>query len=526
RFYRLNSLPAEMTSDHVEKLLDSYDVSQGIYHIFFTRNGGREAIQFYFVPLIASLFGTGMSFLSLKLASVLEAVALIPLIIAFGREMVDRETGFYTAALLAISWWHISLSRLALRIVLTPLIFTALLIVLARGIRTGKRKAWVWAGIWMGIGVYAYQALRAAPLVAIAAFAAAVAGPIYRAVRTGAGAEQETAHNQLIASNAVSRQALNLACAGLISIAIFVPMLRVWHDFPEQLWMRVVNRTTNSEVAISGNPGHIFVDNLKDALLMFNKQGDVAWISAVPGEPTMDIITGGLLVLGLVAWVARIRARRDPADGFILLAGLIMLLPSALAIAFPIENPSITRSSGVIPIVFLLAAWPLSLIRQRWKMVFGHKTGLALAAPLLLALVVSAALINYDIYFNDFSVSYQQSALNPGEVAEAVRGVIGEDGTLEGVWLQGWPYWHDYRAIGIEAGDITFHNAILDVPMLLTLINDTPEQFATRPLVFIIHPDDSEARTVLGSYFPHGESVLYPSEIPGKEFYLFVVEGQ
>jgi hypothetical protein len=66
RLYRLDVIPNEMTSDHVEKLLDANDVAHGVHHVFFTRNAGREALQFYFVPLVASLFQTGMSFTSLR----------------------------------------------------------------------------------------------------------------------------------------------------------------------------------------------------------------------------------------------------------------------------------------------------------------------------------------------------------------------------------------------------------------------------------------------------------------------------
>ena len=42
RFTQTASLPPEPLSDHAEKILDVYDVSQGQTHIFFIRNTGRE----------------------------------------------------------------------------------------------------------------------------------------------------------------------------------------------------------------------------------------------------------------------------------------------------------------------------------------------------------------------------------------------------------------------------------------------------------------------------------------------------
>jgi hypothetical protein len=524
RFYRLEAIPNEMTSDHVEKLLDSYDVSQGIYHVFFTRNGGREAIQFYLVALASKLFGTGMSLLTLKIVSALEALALIPLMVVLGRELVDKETGYYAAALVAISWWHTSLARLALRIVLTPLMFTLVVIVLIRGIRTGSRKAWVWAGLWMGVGVYAYQSMRIVPLVAIAAVLVAVLGPVVKAVIAHIRRSDEASTRRMIAGNVMGRQSLNLALAGVIALAMFVPMLRVWHDFPDELWNRVINRTTGSEVEIQGEPGQVLVQNYFDAIRMYNVEGDHAWISTLPGAPMLDLVTGGLFVMGLVAWLVRLRIRRDPVDSLVPLAILVMLLPSALAIAFPIENPSATRASGTLPFVFVLAAWPLALIRQRWSLVFGRRAGTLLSAALILALMFVAGVTNYDTYFVKFAESYRESALNPGEVAAAVREEIGEDAPLDGVWLQGWPFWHDYRAIGIEMGDITFNQAIIDVPTLQSYLETFPATFEVRPLVFIVHPDDNEGLAVLEEAFPTGNAKLYPSETTGRDFILFVVE--
>ncbi len=525
RFYRLDTIPNEMTSDHVEKLLDAYDVSRGIFRVFFTRNAGREAIQFYLVALASKVFGTGMSFLTLKLVTAIEGLLLIPLIVRLGREMVDRETGYVAAALVAIGWWHVMLSRLALRIVLTPLIFTLLLVTLVRGIRTGSRQAWVWAGFWMGVGMYAYQALRITPLVAFVACAISVAGPVLKALVAHWQARDDAVLRRQIAANVVARQALNLALAGLVTAAIAVPMLRVWHDYPHDLWNRVINRTTSAEVEIVGDPLSVFADNYRRALLMFNLRGDVAWISSVPGEPVMDTITAALLVLGTIAWGVRLIVRRDPADVFFIAAGLIMLLPSALAIAFPIENPSTTRASGAIPVVFVLAAWPLTLIAERWRAVLGRVRSAALAVLLIATLLGAAALTNFNTYFERYAASYRNAALNPGEVAAAVRGVIGPDAPLDGVWLQGWPYWHDYRAIGIEAGDITFDNAILDVPMLVNLLSNSPQTFEVRPLVFIVHPEDRAALNVLRSHFPQGQAQLHKSATEGRDFYLFIVSA-
>lgn len=525
RVYRLDAVPYQMTSDHVEKLLDSYDVSTGIHHVFFTRNGGREAIQFYLVPLAARLFGTGMSFMTLKIVSVLEGLALIPLMVLLGREVIDTETGLFAAALVAISWWHTALSRLSLRIVLTPLLFTLVLIALVRAVRTGRRRSWVWAGFWMGVGVYGYQSMRIVPLVAVTAALVSVAGPVGRAVVEHLRDQGTAGQRWELMNNVISRQAGNLIASGIVALALFVPMLRVWHDYPDQLWNRVINRTTENEVNIQGEAAQIFFDNYGDALRMFNVAGDVAWISAVPGEPMLGLVAGGLFLLGLAAWAVRIAIRRDPVDSFMVVAGLIMLLPSALAIAFPIENPSATRASGTLPIVFLLAAWPLSLVRQKWRISFGRVLGTFLSGAFIAALLAGSFAYNFETYFTRYDEAYRAAALNPGPVADAVRDVIGPDAPLDGVWLVGWPFWHDYRAIGIEAGDITFHNAVADTSVLQDYLMNFPEKFTTRPLVFIVNPLDEATLDVLRDWYPSGDAEFHPDPVAKKDFYLYVVRG-
>ncbi|MGE5465187.1 MAG: hypothetical protein ACM3PS_17625, partial [Syntrophothermus sp.] len=87
RFYQTQSVPPEPFSDHAEKILDVYDVSQGQTHIFFPRNTGREAIQMYWTLLVAKVFGTGLSFLSLKLGTAILGFLTLPFIYLLGREV-------------------------------------------------------------------------------------------------------------------------------------------------------------------------------------------------------------------------------------------------------------------------------------------------------------------------------------------------------------------------------------------------------------------------------------------------------
>jgi hypothetical protein len=100
RFYMLDRVPGEMFSDHAEKLLDVSDVLNGQTSIFFVRNTGREAVQMYLTAAIASWFGTGLSFMSLKLGTALAGLLALPFIYLLGKEIGNRWVG-----LLAFIGW-------------------------------------------------------------------------------------------------------------------------------------------------------------------------------------------------------------------------------------------------------------------------------------------------------------------------------------------------------------------------------------------------------------------------------------
>jgi len=86
RVYHLQQTPGEPFSDHAEKLLDVFDISQGKTSIFFPRNTGREAFQMYWTLLISWIFGTGLSFLSLKIGTVLIGLLTLPYIYLLARK--------------------------------------------------------------------------------------------------------------------------------------------------------------------------------------------------------------------------------------------------------------------------------------------------------------------------------------------------------------------------------------------------------------------------------------------------------
>ena len=174
RLHRLEENPGEMTSDHVEIIMDGYRVNRGNHMIFFPNLGGREPIHFYAVSLLASLPGFGLDFTTIKSVSVLESLLTLPILLWLGVEVFGRRcrqfgilVGLLTAALFAVSYWQSSIARLGMRIPLTALFTALLLVYLARAMRFNRRSDFVKAGLILGFSLYGYQASRMLPAVVV-----------------------------------------------------------------------------------------------------------------------------------------------------------------------------------------------------------------------------------------------------------------------------------------------------------------------------------------------------------------------
>jgi len=161
RFHQTATVPPEPFSDHAEKLLDVYDVSQGLTHIFFIRNTGREAFQMYWTLLIAKLFGTGLSFLSLKLGTAILGFLTLPFIYLLGKEIGGRRVGFIAFLMVGIGYWPNVISRVGLRFPLYPLFAAPTLLFLLRGLRTRNRNDFLLSGLlpWLFFSIAVLQGL-------------------------------------------------------------------------------------------------------------------------------------------------------------------------------------------------------------------------------------------------------------------------------------------------------------------------------------------------------------------------------
>ena len=552
--FRLSDLPGvppEMTSDHVEKLLDAQRVLDGTHQIFFPNNGGREPFQMYAMALFSRLPGLGMNFTTLKLLSALEGIITLPVLWWMGREVAGKDdaklgnlVGLALAALVAASYWHVALSRLALRIVLTPLVTALLIIYLSRAMRDNRRSDYIKAGLVLGFGLYTYQAVRILPVVVLIGVGLAIAFKA-RSLRT------------------LGTYLTNLAVLIVIAGVVFVPLLHFWVEYPDDFWRRTSGRLLGDDVIQTtdeagnlvqrtptlderwtafGQNLPILLDNIGKALLMFNWKGDVAWINGAPNHPAMDPLTGALLLVGLAAWLARMVRRRDPVDWLLPVMLFIMLLPSALSIAYPVENPSATRTSGALPEAYLFAALPLALIMRASIRLAPGRRGAVLAAGAAGIVTLLAFGANADLYFGrdreEYVGSYLISSLPYSEIGRSLKGFAESGGSYGNAFMVAYPYWWDHRAIGIEAGLVDWPNGIVSRDQIVQFLWDASQRTDSyrfdpeRDILFYYNycvacPDDAkgdvETEALLKELFPTGYTQYVVSYQPEDSYAMFRV---
>ncbi len=496
RFYRLGSVPPEMTSDHAEKLLDVSDVINGEYHIFFPRNAGREALQMYLDAFIASRLGTGLTFLTLKIGTSIIGLLALPFLYLLGKEVGNRNVGFWAMTFAGISYWHNVISRVGLRFPFYPLFTATTMYFLLRAIRNSNRNDWILAGLSLGLSFYGYTADRILPLLVITGVG------LFFIHQQSMGRRHQTLWQLIILI--------------VMSSVVFIPLLRYMIDEPSAFAYRTLTRMGTLERQYPGPVMEIFLSNLWRAWVMFFWEAGNVWLASIPYYPALGTVTGALYFLGSLLLMVRYLRKRHWIDLFILLSIPILMLPSIMALAFPIENPNLYRTGGAIVPVFLIIGLGIEGLIRTIKDNISHPWGVRLGWGLGFLLILGSAIQDYDWIFNRYYQQYRESAWNTTEVGRVIRAFADSVGSGDHAWVVPFPHWVDTRLVGINAG-FPIKDYALWPEQLEESLGVPP------PKLFILRPDDQVAIQKLRLLYPEGWFQVYTSKVPTKDFLIFFV---
>ncbi|MEW5827302.1 MAG: glycosyltransferase family 39 protein [Chloroflexota bacterium] len=496
RAHDLTGVLPEPFSDHIEKLFDVRDVLDGKTYIFFPRNTGREFIQMYVTAAVAKLFGTGLSFMSLKIGTVLIGLGALPFIYLLGKEIGGKRVGLFALLLAGIAYWPNVISRVGLRFPLYPLFAAPALYYLIRGLRRSNRNDFILSGIFLGLGLHGYSSFRFVPFVVVIAIL------VYALHQKEKAARQQAL--------------IWLAISALAAFIIFLPLLRYTLENPHAVFYRAMTRLTDAEAPLPGPVWLVFLKNLWNALTMFQWSNGDIWVHSISNRPAVDIVSGALLVIGVTLVVIRYARQRNWLDLFLLLSIPLLLMPSILSLAFPNENPSLNRTGGAIVPVFIIVAMALDGLVTGLGSSLDRRRGQLLAWSVAGLLLVLSAFQNYRLVFDVFKTQFTNNAWNSSEMAAQINLFAETDGSIGNAWIVPYPHWVDTRLLSAQTGHFE-----QNFTMWPENIPDTVP--IPGPKLFLLKPEDTETLALLQSLYPQGAINRYPSRSPGRDFLMFRV---
>ena len=468
----------------------------GLRPTYFPRNTGREMIHYYLTAAYLALFNLPISFLNLKVVAVFTNLLTLLFIYLLGKEVGNKWVGLGAALMAGIAYWPLLFTRLALRIPLYPLFTAPVMYFLVRGLRRQSVNDILLAGLFLGIGLHGYTPFRIVPILVV------VGVLIYLLHRPSRDRRLQTLF------------ALGLIV--LVSVVVFLPLLRYWLANPEVFAYRAFSRLTGDEVAFQASPVLIFLQNFWKSSVMFFWSNGVIWAHSIPNRPALEVVSGALYFLGIASLLIRYIRERSWMDLFLLVSIPILMLPSILSLAYPGENPSLNRSAGAIVPVFVVIGLALETTIRTLKARLSGRTGKLAAVALLAFLLIWSASNNYDLVFNQYATIYRDASWNTSEIGEVAKLFIETGGSPETTYVVGYPYWVDSRLVAINSGQAGLDYAIFAEQIPATA--DDP-----RAKIFFLNINDQEDIQLLAETFPDGALSQYDSAVENKDFMIFTV---
>lgn len=365
RFYRIGDVPLGIFFDPAINGLDAIRLMQrGHPVLFFPTNGGREVLFMILLMPYLWLFDTtpfAMRALTATI-SLLTVAGTVGLLYQLRVEGL-RWLVMLGSLALAISYWHIAVSRLGQRPILVPLCAVFTFWFFLRGWHSNRRVWFVWAGIWMGLAGYTYSAARLLPVILVL-----VLLPELPRLR---------------------RHFVNLLGFGLAALIIYAPMGWYLLTHPEQFSARAFSVMVWSFLDTPADIAAELWRNAGRVALFFCCTGSPNPIFGLPSHPGLPLILTPFLLLGLTIACYR---WRDITYRLLAVWWILGIVPSIIAIEAPHPLRMIV---AVVPTAMLVGLGLLHF--GRWFQQRSRPGVFVPALPLLLLLLSIPG--TYQAYF-------------------------------------------------------------------------------------------------------------------------------
>lgn len=331
RVYQIDRIPPGIFVDETNSALDALRILVGRpASPFGTGWYETPSLYLYYMAVIIKVFGA--SFVSLKIISLLPAILTVVAVFFLGRLLFGPTAGLSTMLFMAVSRWHLTMSRWGWNELMPPLFLILTFYFLIRGLKSRKALELVAGGIICGLMVYTYVGSRLA-VVAVLLYC------FYWLFANPGGIKKTLRANWK-----------GLALFWMAAVIVVSPLLVTYFKNPFVFFHRMqeVSVFNDVEQQQSYQP---LVDNLVGHLKFFHQAGDNNGRHNLPGEPELDPITGLLFVIGIGYSIFRFR---DVRSGLLCIWLVLGLAGGILSVQG--ESPQAYRTIITVPAIAMLCA--------------------------------------------------------------------------------------------------------------------------------------------------------------------------
>ena len=486
----IRKTPVELMSQQVETFLAVDEIAGGSRALLFPRNVVSEPLGYYWLALISRLFPASMRISAFHVANVLSFCIGLLFLFRLTKLLFDKWVAIAAVFLFGVGFWPILQNTALLGSSLVFPLLSAALFYLFRGLLREKRGDIFLFGVISGLGLFANKLFLIMPILALLMI-----------------------FIWWIFTRKQNRFLRVLAWFGLAVLSMVVvagPFMATVSLNPAVYIEPILSRISNLEVNIEGHAFVIFAKNLLQAMGMLNWSNRSGWVDGIANRPALDLLSAVFLLLGLVWLIAR--AVKEKAWQYIALfvTGILFLVPSALSIAFPLENPSLNRAYGMVIPAMILAAVGLVLF-VKW---LRRSKYTRIVISVVCAFVI--VFFNYQLLHRVYVDNYRQNAWNARELSETVLKFEQNYGEDAQAWVLGYPHWVDERAVAIMAGKAP-NSLLLNLDDIHGIVNQPGAK------LFIMHLEANDSLNTLKTVFPNGVESMVASELENKDYRIYFV---
>jgi hypothetical protein len=335
RFWALSTLPPGLHDGEVTDIFIAETVREGQVRVLYDNGAdSREELYHTILAVVTGFVGKGL--IGYRILSVWVGLLTLALVYALAIRLFNPLAALGALAALTVSMWPVLLARQVARETLLPLLVTAALLALAiafsiykrRRIRVPSTTAFAVLGALLGLGFYVHPA----------GYIIALFSMVFIAY-------------MLLSSQPVTRQTLGyIGFSILLMVIIAMPYLISSIRLPH---LAGAGRLLGGYTVAQTPPLQAIGDSITGIFF----EGDANPVRNVPGRPLVDLISGMLMLVGLLT---ALRYWQKPRF-LLLLITVLVLAPVAL---LTVDGANFLSFSAILPLLALFFGLGMSTLMR------------------------------------------------------------------------------------------------------------------------------------------------------------------